>query len=202
MNWVYWVAAACVYAEFVGYWVHILLHGHRIRFLSRAHMIHHLVVYSPDRSLRPSSEYLGSTQGRAHVVGIGLEWLAPLGLILAATAAALRAAGAAPGHEAAFLATALAWGYGMFGVMHDRMHVRGSRWENLPGIGAWFRRVRRLHDIHHLRLTDDGTMAYNYGICFFVFDRLFGSLRQDHARFNPVGFAAAKRRYAFVFSAR
>lgn len=195
-------AAACVYAEFVGYWVHILLHSHRVEFLSRNHMIHHLVVYSPDRSLRPCDRYLGSTDGRASALGIGLEWLLPLGVALGVTVAALNVCAVSFANQTVFVSTALAWGYGMFGVMHDAMHVKGSRLERLAFVARWFTRARRLHDIHHLRLTDDGTMAYNYGICFFLFDRLFGSLRADHARFNPVGFAAARRRYAYALAPR
>ena len=42
-------------------------------------------------------------------------------------------------------------------------------------------------------------MTANFGICFFLFDRLFGTLRKEHSRFNRQGHAAALRRYAYVF---
>jgi sterol desaturase/sphingolipid hydroxylase (fatty acid hydroxylase superfamily) len=192
-------AGACLFSEFVGYWLHILLHSHRIEFLSRNHMLHHLVVYSPDRPLRLSDEYLESTDHRASVLGIGLEWLLPLGLVTAFAMTALHFLRVAPADQAVFLAVALAWGWWMFGYMHDRMHLKHTWIESSPTLKRWFLHARKLHDVHHLTLTDDGTMAYNYGICFFLFDRMFGSLREEHARFNKIGFAAARRRYAYVF---
>ncbi|MDE1975878.1 MAG: hypothetical protein KGI84_01305, partial [Elusimicrobia bacterium] len=60
---------ACLTAEFVGYWLHILLHSDKIKFLSRSHMIHHLISYPPDTPMRPSEEYMLSTQGRASLLG-------------------------------------------------------------------------------------------------------------------------------------
>jgi len=193
------VAAAALFAEFVGYWVHILLHSHRVEFLSRNHMIHHLVVYSPDRPMRLSEHYLGSTDDRASVAGIGLEWVLPLGAAALLALAVLRLLGVAAVDQAVFLAVALAWGWWMFSYMHDRMHIKHPWLESSPRVKSWFLNARRLHDVHHLSITDDGTMAYNYGICFFLFDRLFGTLREQHARFNQGGFAAARRRYAYVF---
>jgi len=50
--------------------------------------------------------------------------------------------------------------------------------------------------------TNEGTMAYNDGICFFFFDRVFRSLRQEHSRFNAAGFAAARRRDAYGLNTR
>jgi sterol desaturase/sphingolipid hydroxylase (fatty acid hydroxylase superfamily) len=197
-----YAAAACVFAEFVGYWVHILLHSHRVAFLSRSHMIHHLAVYSPDRPMRPSEEYLESTHDRASVLGIGLEWILPLSLVLGVAIAVLHFLRVRPVDQFVFLAVALAWGFAMFGYVHDAMHRRNVWLEKSPAIARLFRRARKLHDVHHMSLADDGTMAWNYGICFFFFDRLFGSLRAEHARFNSVGFAAARKRYAYALTPR
>jgi sterol desaturase/sphingolipid hydroxylase (fatty acid hydroxylase superfamily) len=191
-----YAAAACVFSEFVGYWVHILLHSHRVPFLSRNHMIHHLVVYSPDRPLRPSASYIGSTEDRANLLGIGLEWVLPLGAVFSAVLVAFHFVGVRAVDQAVFLGIAVAWGFSMFGYFHDAMHMKGTWLERSP----LFKHARKLHDIHHLNLTDDGTMAYNFGICFFFFDRVFRSFREEHVRFNVAGFAAARKRYAYVLT--
>ncbi len=44
-----------------------------------------------------------------------------------------------------------------------------------------------------------GRMRSNYGICLFWFDRLFGTFRAEHRKFNHLGLAMAMRRYAFIF---
>lgn len=200
MTLVLFAVAGCCFSEFVGYWVHILLHSHRIEFLSRNHMIHHLVAYSPARPMRPSGGYKTSTEHRANLLGIGLEWLLPLGLVQAGVFAGLHYLRVAAAHQAVFVAFSLAWGYLMFGYMHDNMHLKHPWLESNPRVARWFLHARRLHDIHHLNLTDDGSMAFNFGICFFAFDGLFGSLREKHERFNKKGYQAALKRYAYVLT--
>lgn len=192
-------AAACVFTEFFGYWLHILLHSEKIEFLSRNHMIHHLVVYGPNMPQRRANEYLQSTFGRANVLGIGLEWLAPAAVVIPALLLAFKALGLGPALQATFIAVSLAWGFFMFGYMHDTMHVKGFWMERSPLLGRWFLRARKRHDIHHMDLDDFGRMHVNYGICFFAFDALFGTLQREHVRFNQPGFEAAKRRYAFIW---
>lgn len=192
------VAAACVFTEFVGYWLHILLHSHRIAFLSRSHMIHHLLVYAPDKPQRQSARYLESTYGRASVLGIGLEWLLPAALILGGLLLAFRLVGLAPARQAVFIAVTLSWGWLMFNYMHDAMHLKDFWMERSPRLKAWFLCARRRHDIHHMDLDDAGFMPYNFGICFFVCDRAFGTLRTEHGRFNAAGLRASLRRYSFV----
>lgn len=192
-------AAAALFTEFAGYWLHVLLHSHKIRFLSRNHMIHHLSVYAPNKPQRPSHEYLISTYGRAAVLGIGLEWLLPAAVLLAAEIGGLRALGVGPAAGTAFVAASLAWGWLMFGYMHDAMHLKGFWMERAPeSLRAWFLRARLRHDIHHMDLDDAGFMPYNFGICFFAFDALFGTLKPGHDRFNPRGLEAAMSRYAFA----
>lgn len=194
------LAAACLFTEFVGYWLHILLHSEKVRFLSRNHMIHHLQVYPPNKPMRPSREYLGSTYGRANIIGIGLEWLLPAAGLLPVVIIVLRALGVSAVGQAAFTAASLAWGWLMFGYMHDAMHLRGFWMEDDPRLGRWFLGARRRHDIHHMNLTDSGLMTKNFGICFFWFDRLFGSLADEFGKFNHAGHAAAARRYSFIFA--
>lgn len=62
----------------------------------------------------------------------------------------------------------------------------------------WFLRIRKLHDIHHLHVSDDGKMNVNYGICFFIFDRIIGSYRKTFSNFNKAGYEVAKQKYQFI----
>src|ERR1041385_7155427 len=103
MSLVLFAVAGCAFSEFIGYWVHILLHSHRIEFLSRNHMIHHLVVYSPTRPMRISDEYQASTHDRANLFGMGLEWLLPLGTVLAGLLVAFHFLHVAAARQAAFV---------------------------------------------------------------------------------------------------
>jgi sterol desaturase/sphingolipid hydroxylase (fatty acid hydroxylase superfamily) len=194
------VLAGCLVAEFAGYWLHVLMHSNKIEFLSRNHMIHHLLIYAPNKPQRQGGEYLLSTYGRASVLGLGLEWVLPVGLIVAALAAAMTALSVAALDRAIVLAAAMAWGVLMFWYMHDAMHLRGFWMEENRLLKRWFLTARRRHDIHHMDLLDDGRMTKNFGICLFFFDRLFGSLAVEHERFNPEGLQAARRRYAFIFA--
>lgn len=194
------ILAACLFTEFMGYWLHILLHSEKIPFLSRNHMIHHLQVYPPNKPMRPSREYLGSTFGRANILGIGLEWLLPAAALLPAILIILRAIGISPAATAAFVAASLAWGWLMFGYMHDAMHLQKFWMENHPRLGDWFLNARRRHDIHHMNISDSGLMTKNFGICLFAFDRMFGSFASEHTRFNHAGHAAAIERYSFIFT--
>ncbi len=192
-------AGACLTAEFVGYWLHILLHSDKIKFLSRSHMIHHLISYPPDKPMRPSEEYMLSTQGRASLLGIGMEWLFPIAVIMSALEFGLRAAGASGIHQAVFVVTALGWGTAMFWYMHDAMHLKRFWMEKNSLLGRWFLRARKRHDIHHMRIADSGLMNRNFGICFFFFDRVFGTLQAEHETFNRPGYEGAKRRFSYLY---
>ena len=194
------VFAACLFTEFVGYFLHILLHSEKVAWLSRSHMIHHLKVYGPRKSLRQAGPYKDSTEGRAAVGRIGLEWILPIALILAAALAGLHALRVPLLQQAVFTAAALAWGKFAFGTMHDSMHVEGYWMADVPVLGGWFKAVRRLHDIHHLEFSDEGRMTYNFGICFFLFDRLLGSRLTKARAFNEAGYQAALKRYAAVIN--
>lgn len=190
--------SACLFTEVTGYCLHILLHSERISWLSRDHMIHHLKVYGPRRSLRQPGPYKDSTAGRTALAGVGLEWILPIGLILLGALAAFRALHVPALHQAVFSVTALAWGKFMFGTMHDSMHVEGWWMAEAPVIGGWYRKIRRLHDIHHLEFSDDGKLNYNFGICVYLLDRLLGSHADKAHPFSEQGYQAALRRYAAV----
>jgi sterol desaturase/sphingolipid hydroxylase (fatty acid hydroxylase superfamily) len=192
-------AVSGVFTELVGYWLHVLLHSEKIPFLSRNHMIHHLVVYPPNRAQRPSGEYRGSTDDRAALLGIGLEWLVPSGLILSGLLVLFRCFSIRLADQAVFIGIALAWGTFMFGYMHDAMHLKGFWMEKSRVLGRWLADSRRRHDIHHMDLAADGRMDKNYGICLFWFDRLFGSFADRHVKFDREALEAARKRYAFIF---
>jgi sterol desaturase/sphingolipid hydroxylase (fatty acid hydroxylase superfamily) len=105
-------------------------------------------------------------------------------------------------HQAVFVATVLAWSFVMFSYLHDRMHVKNFWMERNPVLKGWFRRVRLLHDIHHRMLSDGGLMDKNFGIGFFLFDRLFGTLSLALSSFNHHGYAAARERLRYVETPR
>jgi hypothetical protein len=166
------VVGGWLFAEICGYLLHILLHSEKIPFLSRSHMIHHMRIYGPKRSLRPCDTYLISTEGRPAILGAGMEWLAPIAAIIAMSFAISELLVIPRFYFLLFTISALLWGYLLFGYMHDAMHLSHFWMQRIPGLHRWFLRIRRLHDIHHRQISDDGRMSTNFGICFFFMDRL------------------------------
>lgn len=187
-----------LYAEFVGYWLHRLLHNERIPALSRAHMIHHLRDYGP-RMPQRSPDYKVQ-QERAVAFGLGFEWVVPIVLILGGTAGLLAALSVPFWSIVLFLGSGIAWGFGMFSYMHDVLHVEGTWFLSSP-LRKWFVGVRRLHDIHHIHLNDEGKMPVNYGICFFFMDKIFGTYKTRIEKFNEVGYSASKSTYGYIYDA-
>lgn len=51
------------------------------------------------------------------------------------------------------------------------------------------------HDIHHWTLNDEGFMDKNFGIAFYFFDRVFGTLADDWPVFNRRGYDRALQRF-------
>lgn len=196
---VYGIIFACLFAEFVGYFLHILLHSEKIPYLSKNHMLHHLRDYGPKSGMR-RPQYLSSAEGRSNILGFGLEWMGPVLGITAAVWILFFMFDLTWAFRISFTVTAFAWGYLMFGYMHDAMHLENFWMLKFPWTRRWFLNVRKLHDIHHLELTNDGRMTTNYGICFFFMDRIFGSLLQKMQSFNEKGYEAAKQRYSYAFN--
>lgn len=192
------MAGGVVASEFLGYALHRLLHSGRIGWLSRSHMVHHLLLYGPLDPKRPDGKYLHATQGRASVGNVGMEWVIPGVGILSGLWLAFRVAGVPGRSQAAFFATSLLWSFGVFSYLHDRMHEQGFWMERAPVIRRWFLKARKLHDIHHWSLNDDGAMDRNFGIGFYVFDRLFGTRRDRWEVFNQAGYERAWERFADV----
>lgn len=190
------VVGGWIYTEICGYFLHILLHSENVPYLSRNHMIHHLRIYSPRRSLRPSGAYLSSTDGRASVLGTGMEWLGPIGIIISITFGISELLRVDRIYFLLFTCSALLWGYFLFGYMHDAMHLSSFWMERVPALARWYHGIRKLHDIHHRQISDDGRMSTNFGICFFFMDRIFGTFSPRHKPFNATGYETAEKRYA------
>ena len=206
MLWITHIAAcvvrSIVVAELLGYLLHRLLHNGWIPWLSKSHMEHHMILYGPLQKQRPSEKYMDSTTGKIALGNIGLEWIAPSAVILAIVVTVLRLLRVPSSDQAVSIGTILAWSFLMFSYLHDRMHVKNFWMERNSILKAWFRAARRLHDIHHRVLNDRGLMDKNFGIGFFLFDRLFGTLSLEQSPFNPRGYAAARERFKHVETPR
>ena len=194
------IAAAVLFAEFFGYWLHILLHSNKVEWLSRSHMQHHLVAYHPSKPLRNKGIDFGSTDNRLSIAGLGMEWIIPITLMLAGVHAAMYLLSVPLAYQALFTASALAWSYVLFGYMHDAMHLQDFWMETHPIFKYWYFAIRRNHDIHHFTFSDEGHMTTNYGICFFWFDRVFRTLTQKMGKFNKDGLHASEKLYSFIYT--
>jgi len=188
---------SCLLAEFFGYWLHRLLHSDKICFLSRGHLIHHFLIYGPGQPMR-HRHYHDATSNRFSVGNVGLEWLAPSALILAILWAAMHLLHLPAFYQTLALLTLVAWPAFMFSYLHDRMHLTDFWMARHPLFRPWFLHARRFHDIHHHSVNDYGRMDANFGIGFFLFDRLFRTILRRHRAFNRAGFEAARRRYGLI----
>lgn len=190
--------AAIVYAELIGYWVHILLHSERFPSLSRAHMLHHLRDYGPHKKLR-TEDYINSSEGRASFLGgIGMEWFIPLSTVVVVTVGGLWLFKTPLFISLVFIVVGITWGYIGFSYMHSAMHLKNFWMLKNSWLRHWFLNVRRVHDIHHNNVSPDGRMQTNYGICFFWFDRLFQSYSRRVLPHAKQGFEQAYKRYAYI----
>lgn len=187
------VLASVLLAELAGYGLHRLMHSGRIPALSRAHLIHHLLLYGPRQPMR-TVEYRNATVGRVAIGNVGMEWLIPSALILGFCWCTMWILGVAIPYRRLAMLTLVAWPTFMFSYLHDRMHIQGFWMERAPLLGWWFRNARRLHDIHHHSIDESGRMDKNYGIGFYFFDRFFRTYTKRHCPFNWRGYRAAVSR--------
>jgi len=188
------ITGSCFVAEFSGYWLHRLMHSDRIPALSRGHLIHHFLVYGPNQALR-TEKYRDATQDRASLGNIGIEWLVPSALILSICFGVMTWIRIPRIYEIIALCALLFWPIFMFSYLHDRMHLQNFWMTRAPLIRSWFIKARRLHDIHHRSLNDQGRLDRNFGIGFFFFDGLFRTLSKRHRPFNCKGYRIAQLRY-------
>lgn len=148
---------AVALVEVIGYlWHRFAEHygalGDTIRY---RHWVHHEVDYPVDR-LRPGGIASYHNAGSWTWFVLGAAGIALMFLLLPAVDAAALALGV------------VLYSLGVISYLHGRFHIRGHWLERF----AWFRRIRRLHDIHHWQ-------PCNYGILFFEIDRLCGTLRDE-----------------------
>jgi sterol desaturase/sphingolipid hydroxylase (fatty acid hydroxylase superfamily) len=183
-----------VVAEFVGYWLHRLLHSDKFPALSRGHLIHHFLIYGPRQSMR-AGEYLDATDNRTSVGNVGVEWLVPSAIILLFCWGAMGLLGVPPVYQVLALCTLLGWPILMFSYLHDRMHTQNFWMTRVPMLRSWFLKARRLHDIHHRSVNGAGFIDSNFGIGFYLFDRFFRTMTKRHRHFNWQGYRAAIERY-------
>jgi sterol desaturase/sphingolipid hydroxylase (fatty acid hydroxylase superfamily) len=195
-----WIFGSTLAGELLGYLLHRLLHSGWIPWLSFSHMHHHLVLYGPKQNQRPGRTYQNATGGQIAVGNIGSEWLVPSLLLLAVISVFFWIFHVRLLHQAVFFVTVLAWSFIMFSYLHDRMHIHDFWMDRNALLKHWFRRVRRLHDIHHRTLNDGGLMDTNFGIAFFLFDRLFGTLCVKQTPFNHIGYGQAMSKFSRIFS--
>jgi len=146
-----------------------------------SHMKHHMVLYGPLQKQRPSKEYLDATTGSVALGNIGLEWIVPSSMILTTVVVVLRLLRVSLFDQTVSIGTTLAWTFLIFSYLHDQMHVKNFWMEQNSVLKAWFRGARKRHDIHHRELNDRGLMDKNFGIGFFLFDRLFGTLSSEQS---------------------
>ncbi len=182
-------------AELAGYWLHRLLHSDKVKFLSRGHLIHHFLIYGPRQPMRTEVGYRDATDNRFSVGNVGLEWLMPSAIVLAICWGAMILLHVPRTYQALAVCGLLGWPIFMFSYLHDRMHEQNFWMTRVPLLSRWFLKARRLHDIHHRSLDGDGRMDSNFGIGFYWFDRLFGTMAQRHRPFNWSGYEIAKQRY-------
>jgi sterol desaturase/sphingolipid hydroxylase (fatty acid hydroxylase superfamily) len=192
-----WVVGSCISAELLGYWLHRLLHSGAVGFLSRNHMRHHMVHYGPLQKQR-SREYHDSTTDSLSLGNVGVEWLIPAAVIIAGLAVLLHILHIQLTYALIYLGAILGWSFLMFSYLHDVMHVEGAWLERNGWLRRWFVAARKRHAIHHCMIDDRGLMNKNFGIGFFFFDRLFGTLAECGATFNHNGYSAARERFKSV----
>jgi sterol desaturase/sphingolipid hydroxylase (fatty acid hydroxylase superfamily) len=192
-----WVTGSCISAELLGYWLHRLLHSGAIGFLSRSHMKHHLVIYAPTEDQR-STEYHDATADSLSLGNIGAEWLAPAAVLLAVMLAILNLFQVRLAYQVTYVVTTLAWSFLMFSYLHDAMHIQGFWLTKNRYFRRWFLSARQCHDAHHFLISDRGLMNRNFGIGFFIFDRVFGTFSEGGTAFNQDGYQAAQKRFEAV----
>lgn len=195
--WTNWVFFSIVVAELLGYWLHRLIHVDKIHWLSKAHMIHHLVLYGPKTGLR-SKVYRNSTLGRFGIMSIGAEWLLPVGMIMASFALIFWFLSVPADMQIVFFIIASVWAFITLNYLHDVMHLEHVWLMDVPGVRKWYFFVRHLHDIHHLEISNEGLMNKNFGIGFWFMDLIFGTYVRKMGKFNEKGFEYCKTRYSYI----
>lgn len=185
--------------EIFGYWIHRLLHSGEVDFLSRTHMYHHIADYGPQMKQRPTKEYINTYINRFTFLGIGLEWWIPVSITIGVLILIQTLLGIPAHLQAIFISTALGWGYLQLGLIHETFHVKNHWLAHHPWTKKYYRKLRKLHDIHHLDVNDDGKMRYNFGITTYWVDILFGTYKTHTEKLNFKGIEKLKTNYPDLF---
>jgi sterol desaturase/sphingolipid hydroxylase (fatty acid hydroxylase superfamily) len=192
-----WATGSCISTELLGYWLHRLLHSGAIGFLSRNHMKHHMLMYGPLQQQR-SKKYRDATEGKVSLGNIGHEWLIPAVLLIACLMGVFHLFKVRMLYQLVYFATTLGWSFFMFSYLHDVQHIEGFWMERNWLLKRWFAAARHRHQVHHQVINNDGLMNKNFGIGFFIFDRVFGTLSEGGTAFNRDGYQAAQKRFQSV----
>jgi len=158
--------------EFVGYFWHRWVEHREVlgKAISFRHYKHHEVQY-PVNKLRTDGPYDSADSWTWYVVG-GVSTVGALLLLPIA-------------YAIPFILGAWIYAHYIVANMHSAFHLNGGThflWKY-----KWFHKLVKLHDIHHYDNC-------NYGICFFMMDKIFGTYREEF----PVG-ADGKRAKLNVF---
>lgn len=189
-----WIGGSILSAELLGYWLHRLLHTGAIGFLSRSHMKHHLILYGPLQEQR-SVKYHDATNQRVSLGNIGTEWIIPAATLMALSAGVFYFFQVRWLYAWTYFTVTVTWSLLMFSKLHDVMHVENFWLQRSRLLRGWFLSARRRHDLHHFSLDNQGLMNKNFGIGFYFFDRVFGTLLDSSASFNQRGYEAACERF-------
>lgn len=188
MIWIILVLGSLFLAELYGYFLHVLLHSYWIPPLSRGHMNHHLHSYPPGKPQRSKLYTQKVSSGTRLFFGLGLEWIIPSMIILILTIFAENLLGLSWAQIVVSISVILSYTIFMFWFLHETFHIKKHKILRITLIKKWYLRARKLHDIHHHYVDDKGFLNKNYGIGFFLFDKMFKtykpSLRGDFNRSN------------------
>ena len=140
--------------EFVGYFWHRWVEHHELlgKKIAFRHYKHHEIEY-------PVAKLRTNTYNNAN----SWTWYA-VGLVTSAVLFIV-----APWNYAlAFMLGAWVYAWGVVLNMHTAFHIKG----HLLWKFKWFQKLVKLHDVHHYD-------NYNYGICLFFMDKIFGTYKED-----------------------
>ena len=160
MEWVKYAilffVAGPLLVEFVGYFWHRWVEHHEVlgKTVSFRHYKHHEVQY-PVNKLRTTGPYESADSWTWYVVGITAGILSVILMPIL--------------YAIPFVLGAWIYAHCIVANMHSAFHLSGGchfLWKY-----KWFQILVKLHDIHHYDNC-------NYGICFFMMDKIFGTYRE------------------------
>ena len=195
MEWVLIFLVSLIISEIYGYWLHVLLHSYIFPSLSKAHMNHHILSYPPGGKMRHPEYIQDRIPEDKTVFGIGLEWIIPSLILLSATFCVEWLIGLSLGQIILSISTMITYTIFLFLFMHESLHLKDHFLLKVRPLKSWYIKVRKLHDIHHHYVDDNGLMNKNYGIAFFFFDKIFRTYMPNlRGKFNKDGIIKAEER--------